>query len=82
MEFESVLRDLLLPLCKEPELLTVTQQQGSKGNEIVLVVRASKGDVGKLIGKRGSMAHTIRSMMSIAGSLSKQRINIKFENEE
>lgn len=81
MNFDVVLKDLLLPLCQYPDQLCVEQTISEDEKSLTLVIHAQKSDIGHLIGK-GAMAQAIRAMMSIASVLSDVYISIKFENNE
>ena len=48
--------------------------------EILLYVYANSEDVARLIGRRGSMASSIRHMMSVASRKEDKRVTIKFES--
>jgi predicted RNA-binding protein YlqC (UPF0109 family) len=48
-------------------------------NEILLYVYANNEDVARLIGRHGSMATSLRQMMSIAARDEHKRISVKFE---
>ena len=48
-------------------------------NEILLYVYANSEDVARLIGRRGSMATSLRQMMSIAARNEHKRVSVKFE---
>jgi len=48
-------------------------------NEVLLYVYANSEDVARLIGRKGSMASSIRQMMSIAARETHKRVSVKFE---
>lgn len=77
--YEKILLDLILPLCNDKENLSVKQMDSLKENEILLFVYATNDDIGRLIGRKGMMASSIRNMMQIATKVEEKRINIKFE---
>lgn len=79
MDFATILQDLVKPLCNNPDNVEVVQSQDEDGKVITLTVKADKSDLGHLIGRKGAMAQSIRSMMSIASTLSKVHLSIKFE---
>ena len=79
MELENVLKALVKPLCNHPESLEVESKESEDGKEVVLTIRATSGDIGHLIGKKGAMAQSIRSMMSVASILGEKRLSIKFD---
>lgn len=82
MNFDVVLKDLLLPLCQYPDQLSVNQVVSEDEKSLTLTICAQKNDIGHLIGKKGAMAQAIRSMMATASVLGDIRISIKFENNE
>ena len=79
MELETILLELVKPLCNHPESLEVSRQDSEDGKEVVLTIRAISNDIGHLIGKKGAMAQSIRSMMSVASVLGGRRLSIKFD---
>ena len=48
-------------------------------NELLLYVYAQSEDIARLIGKKGSMANSIRQMLQVASKIENKRISIKFE---
>ncbi len=79
INYEKTLIDIVRPLCSEPDAVMVKQMESMKENEIVLYIYAPNNDLGRLIGKKGMMAQSIRSMMQVAGKINHKRINIRFE---
>ena len=49
-------------------------------NETILVIYADSNDIGRLIGKKGSMANAIRQTMGIATRVLDRKITVKFES--
>ena len=79
INYEKTLIDIVRPLCSEPDAVMVKQMESMKENEIVLYIYAPNNDLGRLIGKKGMMAQSIRSMMSVASILAERRLSIKFD---
>lgn len=77
MDSAQILKDLILPLCVCPQEVEV--EASENGHETVLTVRANSKDVSHLIGRKGSMAQSLRSMMNIASVLGDVKYSIKFE---
>ena len=48
-------------------------------NEVLLYVYANSDDVARLIGRKGTMASSIRQMMTIASKEAHKKISVKFE---
>lgn len=79
-DFEKVLYDLCSPIVDDKENLSVKMMSTLEEKEILLYVYANSDDVARLIGRKGSMASSIRQMMSIASRKENKRITIKFES--
>ena len=47
-----------------------------------MLIIGESDDIARLIGRGGSVADSIREVVSVAGKLSNQRIRIKFESFE
>ena len=76
--YEEVLLNLVKPLCSEPDNVLVKQMQSIDDNQIVIYVYAPDNDLSRLIGRKGIMAQSLRTMLQ-ALAKSKKRITIKFE---
>ena len=79
MDYEKILLNLVQPMVSDPESIAVKQMESLKPNEVLLYVYAKREDLSHLIGRKGSMASALSSMMSIASRLNGKRITIKFE---
>ena len=82
MVVTEVLYDLVLPLVSHKEALKVQELESLDDNEVILVVYALTDDIGRLIGKKGAMATSLRQVMQIASRLIDKKITIKFETIE
>lgn len=79
VDLEKTLYDLCRPLVEDESALSVKTMTTTNENEILLYVYANSEDVARLIGRKGSMASSIRQMMSIAARDMHKRISVKFE---
>lgn len=80
IDFEKVLYNLCQPIVSDSLNLSVKRMETLDENEICLYVYANSDDVARLIGKKGSMASSIRQMMSVASRKEDKKITIKFES--
>ena len=80
IDYEKTLLDLVKPMVDEPDNIKVQKMDSINENEIVLHVYASSVDIARLIGRQGSMASSIRQMMSVCSCLDNKKITIKFES--
>lgn len=69
------LRYVLESICDDKSELSIEGRIDELG--VLLTVRTSERDMGKLIGKGGQTVKALRTLLRILGSGSKQRINLK-----
>jgi predicted RNA-binding protein YlqC (UPF0109 family) len=67
----ALLRGIVSSLVDDPSAVSV--QATRVGDEISLQVRVASGDVGKLIGKQGRTARSLRTILSAASMKLHQR---------
>ena len=79
IELEKVLYNLVYPMVDDKDSISVKTMSSLEENEIILFVYAKSEDVARLIGRKGSMASSLRQMMSVASKLENKRVTIKFE---
>ena len=79
IDLEKVLLNIVKPLCSDPDSVLVKQMDSVNDNELLLYVYAPSEDIARLIGKKGTMANSIRQMLQVASKIEKKRISIKFE---
>ncbi len=79
-EIEKVLYDLVVPMVDDANSVSVKTMTSLDEKEVLLYVYAKSEDVARLIGRKGTMASSIRQMMSIASRLEDKKVTIKFES--
>lgn len=79
VEVEKVLYDLVQPIVDHKDALAVKQLESINENELILMIYAKNEDIGRLIGKKGTMANALRQVMGIASRLLNKKIQLKFE---
>lgn len=77
-DYAEILGNLIQPIVDEPESLSITEAAGENPNVIVLTVTAKSSDIGRLIGRKGSMASALRQVMSVASHTENKRVSIQF----
>lgn len=82
MDYIKILEDMASALVEDKDSLKVVERSSLEENEVLLYVYASKEDISRLIGKKGSMASAIRQIMSVPSRLDNKKIVIKFESYE
>lgn len=73
----SYLKSIMLPLLSHPEGLEVHKSIDDRG--VYLVVRVSQDDMGRVIGKQGQTAQSIRNLIRQFGGVYQKSISIKIE---
>ncbi len=81
-KLEKTLYDLILPLVEDKDMLSVKESSSKNGKIIYLNVESNKDDMGRLIGRRGSMATSIRQTMAIESRLENKKIMVNFESKK
>lgn len=71
----SFLQYVLSSICEDKDELEVNSQTDDLG--ILLTVRVSERDMGKVIGKSGQTIKALRTLIRIIGGNESQRINLK-----
>jgi predicted RNA-binding protein YlqC (UPF0109 family) len=82
MNIEKLIRDIIDPLVTNKDALMIRQMPSNEENELFMLIIGESDDIARLIGRGGSVADSIREVVSVAGKLSSQRIRIKFESFE
>ncbi|MBP3337737.1 MAG: KH domain-containing protein [Clostridia bacterium] len=73
------MKDLLSVLAKalvdSPEAVSVDEKEN--GEQVVLELRVADGDMGKVIGKQGRIAKSIRTVMKAAASRENKKVIVE-----
>ncbi|MBE7027603.1 MAG: KH domain-containing protein [Ruminococcaceae bacterium] len=73
------MKDLLIIIAKalvdEPDAVSVTETED--GSNVVLGLRVADGDMGKVIGKQGRIAKSIRTVMKAAASHENKKVIVE-----
>ena len=71
----AFLRYVLTALCDDKDQVIVEGSTDALG--ILLTVRVSERDMGKIIGKSGQTVKALRTLIRIIGGNAQQRVNLK-----
>lgn len=72
---KDLLRYLAQQLVDEPEEVEVSQVDGERS--IILELRVSQRDMGKVIGKNGKIAQALRTLIKAAGMKDGKRVMVE-----
>ncbi len=71
---KQLLIDIVTPLVDNPDDIVVVERES--GDMIILELTVAKTDTGKVIGKNGKIAKSIRSVMRAAATKENKRVII------
>ncbi|MCK9187371.1 MAG: KH domain-containing protein [Candidatus Colwellbacteria bacterium] len=77
---KDFLEFLIKSIVDHPEDVVVTRQIDEMG--VLLSLRVNPQDMGQIIGREGSTAKAIRSLLRIVGVKNNARVNLKIEEPE
>jgi len=77
---QEFLTMLLQALVDNPEAVEVTRTVDEMG--VLMTVKVSPEDMGKVIGRQGATAKSIRTLLRVVGMKDQQRVNMKIEEPE
>ena len=79
MNYENVVRDIVLPIVEDKDQLMVKLMPSDSENDLVVMVMAKSSDIARLIGKNGTVANSIREVVNVAGKINNKHLHVKFE---
>lgn len=76
---KEILETIIMSLVQDTDSVSISEKEDEKG--ILFEVKVANSDIGKVIGKQGKVAKSIRTVMkSIAGKKHK-KVSIEFIND-
>ena len=79
MNYEQIILDIITPLVTNADRLKVIPLDSDNLYEASYVVYCDEKDVGRLIGKKGIVAESIREVVNASAKLNSKKIRLKFE---
>ena len=73
---KDILEAIITSLVDNKEAVEITEVNGEKS--IVFEVKAAKEDMGKIIGRQGRLAKSIRTLMKAIATKEQKRVSIEF----
>lgn len=74
---KGLLEVIAKSLVDNPDEVVVTEKETEKG--LVLELKVAPSDMGKVIGKQGRIAKTIRSVVKAAASRENKQVSVEIE---
>lgn len=78
IDLSTVLGNLAKSIVDHPEQVVVTEHE--EGNEVLMTLSVAEEDMGMIIGKRGKIAKTIRTVMKNVAKLDDKKVTVKIND--
>ena len=73
---EDILKTIIENLVDDKEAISIEKQEDDR--RITFNVKVSQSEMGKVIGKQGKIAHSIRTLMKSIGAKEQKKVDIEF----
>ncbi len=73
---KEIIETIILNLVDNKEAVQINELQGEKS--VVFEVKVAEGDMGKVIGRQGRLAQSIRSVVKAVASRQQKKVTIEF----
>lgn len=73
---KEILEIIIKSLVEDENSVSITEKENEKG--LVFEVKVSEQDMGKVIGKQGRVAKSVRTVMKSVAGKEHKRVNIEF----
>lgn len=77
VELEELVRYMATNLVEEPDEVTVAAEQ--RGSSVQINLRVAAKELGKVIGREGRIARSMRTIVMVAGSRNNVRANLDID---
>ena len=74
---KDILETMIRHLVENPDAVEITEVQ-AEDKAVTLEVKVASEDMGRVIGKQGKTARSIRTVMKSIAAKDKKRVNIEF----
>ena len=73
---KDILQTIILNLVDEKDAVEINEVNGEKS--VVFEVKVAEGDMGKIIGKQGRLAKSIRTVIKAVANKENKRVTVEF----
>ena len=73
-DMKTILSDMVCAIVEYPDQVVITEEM--RGNELVLTLNVAPSDMGKVIGRHGKIARSLRLIMKVAANRSGQKVSV------
>lgn len=76
---KDILETIILHLVDNKEAVNITEVTNPENEkDVTIEVKVAKNDMGRIIGKQGKIAKSIRTVMKSVAAKDRKRVNIEF----
>ena len=79
-DLSKTLKDIVSAIVDDPSQINVTESV-DEDNHVTLKLSVAPDDMGKVIGKQGKIAHSIRTLMRSVAGKEQKKVDIEFVDE-
>lgn len=76
---KEILETIILNLVDDKESVQITETENEKS--IIFEVKVAQSDMGKIIGKQGKLARSIRTVMKAVAGKERKKVSVEFIEE-
>ena len=76
---KEILETIILNLVDDKESVQITETENEKS--IIFEVKVAQNDMGKIIGKQGKLARSIRTVMKAVAGKERKKVGVEFIEE-
>ncbi len=73
-DMKTILANMVRSIVEFPDEVVITEEM--KGSELVLTLNVAPSDMGKVIGRHGKIARSLRLVMKAAATRSGQKVSV------
>ena len=76
---KDILETIILHLVDDKEAVDITEVTNPENEkDVTIEVKVAKNDMGRIIGKQGKVAKSIRTVMKSVAAKDRKRVNVEF----
>ena len=80
IELKKVLSDMVKCIVDQPDEVMVVEDSQEDSKTVTLTLTVAQSDMGKVIGKHGRIARSLRLVMKTAGAKIGKRVNVEIKD--
>ncbi len=77
-ELKTILADMVKPIVVHPDQVVITEEEN--GDTVTLTLNVEPSDMGKVIGKHGKIARSLRLIMKAAATQCGKKVNVEIRD--